>query len=137
MLAPYISMDDDFQLTFLPQCSERATSSPEMLSGTSRKRSLEDDEEDDIPVLAIRWETRQLSSSIEEDLLLSHNILKNYVSEEFELPPQKRTHLLTDRDPLLGEHQALCDTAALMRDNFITRPPDLMKPLADTLSSLT
>ncbi|XP_055052588.1 hypoxia inducible factor 1 subunit alpha, like isoform X2 [Misgurnus anguillicaudatus] len=137
MLAPYISMDDDFQLTFLPQCSETATSSPEMLSGTSRKRSLEDDEEDDIPVLAIRWETRQLSSSIEEDLLLSHNILKNYVSEEFELPPQKRTHLLTDRDPLLGEHQALCDTAALMRDNFITRPPDLMKPLADTLSSLT
>lgn len=36
MLAPYISMDDDFQLTFLPQ-SEMAASS-EMLTNTSRKR---------------------------------------------------------------------------------------------------
>lgn len=36
MLAPYISMDDDFQLTFLPQCPE--TASLEMQSNTSRKR---------------------------------------------------------------------------------------------------
>jgi len=36
MLAPYISMDDDFQLTFLPQ-SEMAASS-EKITNTSRKR---------------------------------------------------------------------------------------------------
>ncbi|KAA0702034.1 Hypoxia-inducible factor 1-alpha [Triplophysa tibetana] len=134
MLAPYISMDDDFQLTFLPQCPEMVTSSSEMQSKTSRKRGLEDD---DIPVLAAKWEERKIGRSIEDELLLSHSLLKNSVSEEFELPPQKRTHLLTDRDPLLGGTQSLCDTAALMRDSFLNRTPDLMKPTANMLLSLT
>ncbi|KAK9962200.1 hypothetical protein ABG768_007574 [Culter alburnus] len=138
MLAPYISMDDDFQLTFLPQ-SEMAASS-EMLTNSSRKRCLEDDEEDDIPVLAAKWERKQMSSSIEEQLLLSHTLLNGLsddASEEFEPPPQKRCQLLTDRDPLLGGAQALCDTAALMKDTFLSRPPDLMRPVAETMSSLT
>nr|AFU07575.1 hypoxia-inducible factor 3 alpha subunit [Hypophthalmichthys molitrix] len=138
MLAPYISMDDDFQLTFLPQ-SEMAASS-EMLTNSSRKRCLEDDEEDDIPVLAAKWERKQMSSSIEEQLLLSHTLLNGLsddASEEFEPPPQKRCQLLTDRDPLLGGAQALCDTAALMKDTFLSRPPDLMQPVAETMPSLT
>ncbi|XP_051717514.1 hypoxia inducible factor 1 subunit alpha, like isoform X2 [Ctenopharyngodon idella] len=138
MLAPYISMDDDFQLTFLPQ-SEMAASS-EMLTNTSRKRCLEDEEEDDIPVLAAKWEKKQMSSSIEEQLLLSHTLLNGLsddASEEFEPPPQKRCQLLTDRDPLLGGAQALCDTAALMKDTFLSRPPDLMRPVAETMPSLT
>nr|AFU07571.1 hypoxia-inducible factor 3 alpha subunit [Hypophthalmichthys nobilis] len=138
MLAPYISMDDDFQLTFLPQ-SEIAASS-EMLTNSSRKRCLEDDEEDDIPVLAAKWERKQMSSSIEEQLLLSHTLLNGLsddASEEFEPPPQKRCQLLTDRDPLLGGAQALCDTAALMKDTFLSRPPDLMQPVAETMPSLT
>uniref|UniRef100_A0A8C1SR66 Hypoxia inducible factor 1 subunit alpha, like n=1 Tax=Cyprinus carpio TaxID=7962 RepID=A0A8C1SR66_CYPCA len=127
MLAPYISMDDDFQLTFLPQ-SEMGVPS-DMLTNTSRKRCLEDEEEDDIPVLAAKWEKKTKSGSIEEELLLSHTLLNTLSedgSEEFEPPPQKRSQLLTDRDPLLGGAQALCDTAALMRDSFLSRPPDLM-----------
>ncbi|XP_051535908.1 hypoxia-inducible factor 1-alpha isoform X3 [Myxocyprinus asiaticus] len=141
MLAPYISMDDDFQLTFLPQCPETVTSSPEMLTNTSRKRCLEDEEDDDIPALAAKLEKREMSSSIEERLLLSHTLLNgladNDGTEEFEPPPQKRSQLLTDRDPLLGGVQALCDTAALMRDTFFSRPPDLLRPVAETTSTLT
>nr|UBK24442.1 hypoxia inducible factor-3 [Rhynchocypris lagowskii] len=135
MLAPYISMDDDFQLTFLPQ-SEMAASS-EMMINTSRKRCLEEEEEDDIPVLAAKWEK---SSSIEEQFLLSHTLLNGLsddASELFEPPPQKRSQLLTDRDPLLGGVQVLCDTAALMRGTFLSRPPDLMRPVAETMPSLT
>uniref|UniRef100_A0A8C1C2U9 Hypoxia inducible factor 1 subunit alpha, like n=2 Tax=Cyprinus carpio TaxID=7962 RepID=A0A8C1C2U9_CYPCA len=115
MLAPYISMDDDFQLTFLPQ-SEMAVPS-DMLTNTSRKRCLEDEEEDDIPVLAAKWEKKTKSGSIEEELLLSHTLLNTLSedgSEEFEPPPQKRSQLLTDRDPLLGGAQALCDTAGTL-----------------------
>uniref|UniRef100_A0A8C1SSM9 Hypoxia inducible factor 1 subunit alpha, like n=1 Tax=Cyprinus carpio TaxID=7962 RepID=A0A8C1SSM9_CYPCA len=131
MLAPYISMDDDFQLTFLPQ-SEMGVPS-DMLTNTSRKRCLEDEEEDDIPVLAAKWEKKTKSGSIEEELLLSHTLLNTLSedgSEEFEPPPQKRSQLLTDRDPLLGGAQALCDTAALMRDSFLSRPPDLMSRIS-------
>ncbi|XP_051522127.1 hypoxia-inducible factor 1-alpha-like isoform X2 [Myxocyprinus asiaticus] len=141
MLAPYISMDDDFQLTFLPQCPETVTSSLEIQTNTSRKRCLEDKEEDDIPALAAKWEKREMSSSIEKQLLLSHTLLNGLAdsdgSEEFESPSQKQSQLLTDRDPLLGAAQALCDTAALMRNTFFSRPPDLLRPVADTMSSLT
>ncbi|XP_052472748.1 hypoxia-inducible factor 1-alpha isoform X1 [Carassius gibelio] len=138
MLAPYISMDDDFQLTFLPSSDMAAPL--DMLTNTSRKRCLEDEEEDDIPILAAKWEKKPKSGSIEEQLLLSHTLLKTLSddgSEEFEAPPQKRSQLLTDRDPLLGGAQALCDTAALMRDSFLSRPPDLMRPVAAALPSLT
>ncbi|XP_051963047.1 hypoxia-inducible factor 1-alpha-like isoform X2 [Xyrauchen texanus] len=141
MLAPYISMDDDFQLTFLPQCPETITSSSEILTYTSRKRCLEDKEDDDIPVLAAKVEKREMSSSIEKQLLLSHTLLNGLSdsdgSEEFESPPQKRSQLLTDRDPLLGAAQALCDTAALMRNTCLSRPPDLLRPVAEIMSSLT
>uniref|UniRef100_A0A671NCA1 Hypoxia-inducible factor 1-alpha-like n=1 Tax=Sinocyclocheilus anshuiensis TaxID=1608454 RepID=A0A671NCA1_9TELE len=138
MLAPYISMDDDFQLTFLPQ-GEMAVPS-DMLTKTSRKRCLEDEEEEDIPVLAAKLEKKPMSGSIEEQLLLSHTLLNSLSDdglEEFESPPQKRSQLLTDRDPLLGGAQALCDTAALMRDTFLSRPPDLKRPIAETMASLT
>nr|AAQ94179.1 Hif3a [Danio rerio] len=137
MLAPYISMDDDFQLTFLPQ--SEITPPLEMLTSNSRKRCLEDDDDDDIPVLAARWDKKQMSGSIEDQLLLSHTLLDGLSdgSDEFEPPPQKRSQLLTDRDPLLGGVQALCDTAALMRDTFLSRPPDLRRPVAETLPSLT
>lgn len=37
MLAPYISMDDDFQLTFLSSMTEEAEK-PSETSATSRKR---------------------------------------------------------------------------------------------------
>uniref|UniRef100_A0A8C1TT52 Hypoxia inducible factor 1 subunit alpha, like n=1 Tax=Cyprinus carpio TaxID=7962 RepID=A0A8C1TT52_CYPCA len=139
MLAPYISMDDDFQLTFLPQ-GEMAVPSDMLTCNTSRKRCLEDEEEDDIPVLAAKREKKKMSSSIEERLLLSHTLLNSLPddgSEEFEQPLQKRCQLLTDRDPLLGGAQALCDTAALMKDTFLSCPPDLKRPIAETMPSLT
>ncbi|KTG46441.1 hypothetical protein cypCar_00001124 [Cyprinus carpio] len=82
-------------------------------------RCLEDEEEDDIPVLAAKWEKKTKSGSIEEELLLSHTLLNTLSedgSEEFEPPPQKRSQLLTDRDPLLGGAQALCDTAAVQSE---------------------
>ncbi|XP_058601165.1 hypoxia inducible factor 1 subunit alpha, like isoform X2 [Onychostoma macrolepis] len=138
MLAPYISMDDDFQLTFLPQGEMAAPS--DMLTKTSRKRCLEDEEDDDIPVLAAKWEKKPMSRSIEEQLLLSHTLLSSLSddgSEEFEPLPQKRSQLLTDRDPLLGGAQALSDTAALMRDTFLSRPPDLKRLVAETMPYLT
>lgn len=36
---------------------------------------MEDEEEDDIPVLAAKWEKKTKSGSIEEELLLSHTLL--------------------------------------------------------------
>lgn len=38
MLAPYISMDEDFQLTFLPQLPEADTRTPEAQITASKKR---------------------------------------------------------------------------------------------------
>lgn len=38
MLAPYISMDEDFQLTILPQLPETETQSVEVSSTCSKKR---------------------------------------------------------------------------------------------------
>lgn len=38
MLAPYISMDEDFQLTFLPQLPEAETQAAEAPSTASKKR---------------------------------------------------------------------------------------------------
>lgn len=36
---------------------------------------MEDEEEDDIPVLAAKWEKKPMSGSIEEQFLLSHTLL--------------------------------------------------------------
>lgn len=38
MLAPYISMDEDFQLTFLPQLPEAETQTAEASTTASKKR---------------------------------------------------------------------------------------------------
>uniref|UniRef100_A0A672GGJ6 Hypoxia-inducible factor 1-alpha-like n=1 Tax=Salarias fasciatus TaxID=181472 RepID=A0A672GGJ6_SALFA len=68
MLAPYISMDDDFQLTFL------AAEPPSPLSAApaaSRKRTLELDKE-----LQVQSKRRKAApTSMEEELLLSHRLL--------------------------------------------------------------
>ncbi|KAM3615488.1 uncharacterized protein V6R79_002919 [Siganus canaliculatus] len=139
MLAPYISMDDDFQLTFLsslpeedvkppPEASfEDAAVPPELTA--SRKRSRSPDED------VIQDKRRKLEApSMEEELLLCHRLLGSlHETDQSDLilepgPLEGRSHLLTDRDPLLGGVQGLCDTAALMRDLFMPRPPDLLLP---------
>ncbi|XP_061072710.1 hypoxia inducible factor 1 subunit alpha, like [Conger conger] len=112
MLAPYISMDDDFQLTFLNSLPEIQLSSPDQTTTTNRKRAINLDEE--------RHAKRKRDADEGERLLLSHALLASLVeADEEELEPLPRpSQLLTDRDPILG------DTAAIMR-TFLPLPSDL------------
>ncbi|KAM9853606.1 LOW QUALITY PROTEIN: hypoxia-inducible factor 3-alpha-like [Aulostomus maculatus] len=144
MLAPYISMDDDFQLTFLSSLSEEhekpppSSPRPSAVSpviSVSRKRTHNPDEEM-VSKLLIQDKRQRLSaSSIEDELLLSHRLLDCLEEMDpsdliLDPGPEGRSQLLTDRDPILGGMPGLCDTAALMRDIFIPRPPDLSPPLS-------
>ncbi|KAG7478517.1 hypoxia-inducible factor 1-alpha-like [Solea senegalensis] len=137
MLAPYISMDDDFQLTFLsslPEETNGPSSEPSVVSPAitlNRKRALVTDK--DLSFLEKR--PKQGSLSTAEEILLSHKMLGCLEDTDqsdliLDLAPRGRSKLLTDRDPVLGGMQGLCDTAALMRDVFIPRPPDLSAPLS-------
>ncbi|KAI4878552.1 hypothetical protein NFI96_016749, partial [Prochilodus magdalenae] len=138
MLAPYISMDDDFQLTFLPQFPEAEASSGEVLTTPSKKRTLEED--DDLPSLTTNWEKRQKNSTIEEELLLSHASLTGLLvteSEELDPPPWKRSQLLTDRDPVLGGTQALDNTAVMVWGGIsLEGCTDLYRLDNDTLTAI-
>lgn len=134
MLAPYISMDDDFQLTFLssfPEKADNPPSSPCEASVVTSSRKRTHDEE----TLTIQDKRpKQDMSSIEEELL-SHRLLgclDETDQSDLVLDPRQggRSRLLTDRDPLLGGAQRLCDTTALMRDMFTPHPPDLSPPLS-------
>uniref|UniRef100_A0A3Q2UTN7 Hypoxia inducible factor 1 subunit alpha, like n=1 Tax=Haplochromis burtoni TaxID=8153 RepID=A0A3Q2UTN7_HAPBU len=115
MLAPYISMDDDFQLTFLSSMTEEA----EKPSETSATKMLS-------PVM-LQDKRQKKDPSMEEELLLTHKLLVNLIMDP---GPESRSHLLTDRDPVLGGMQGLCDTAALMKDIFVSRPTLLSPPLS-------
>ncbi|XP_047450086.1 hypoxia inducible factor 1 subunit alpha, like isoform X1 [Mugil cephalus] len=144
MLAPYISMDDDFQLTFLSSLPEAADNPPACSSEpaavappatASRKRTHNPDEEMPSQLMIQDKRQKQDPSSIEEELLLTHRLsrcLEETDQSDLVLKPSSggRSQLLTDRDPVLGGIQGLCDTAALMRDIFMNRPPDLSPPLS-------
>uniref|UniRef100_A0A3Q3VUY3 Uncharacterized protein n=1 Tax=Mola mola TaxID=94237 RepID=A0A3Q3VUY3_MOLML len=133
MLAPYISMDDDFQLTFLSSLPEEGdnppSSSPELSATVSRKRY---DRPIHLNTLLMLWriEMKMYASSIEEELLSYRLLVSGGSDLVLEFEPGGRSQLLTDKDPLLGGIQGLCDTAAWMRDIFIARPPDLSPPLS-------
>ncbi|KAG7274621.1 hypothetical protein CRUP_009664, partial [Coryphaenoides rupestris] len=153
MLAPYISMDDDFQLTFhtgLPEGCDLAPSSSSPSPSFSPSSSLSPSSPPTAPSAAtglrkrIRGLDKTLSpvfevgdkrqrrdslSSIDQDLLFTHRLLDclddpDQSDLDLEPRPQRRSQLLTDRDPVLGGIQGLCDTAGLMRDIFSSRPPD-------------
>ncbi|XP_076590866.1 hypoxia inducible factor 1 subunit alpha, like isoform X3 [Chaetodon auriga] len=141
MLAPYISMDDDFQLTFLSSLpeeadkpsSERSAVTPAV--AVSRKRTHNPDEETSSQLMIQDKRQKQDASSVEEELLLSHRLLGCLDETDqsdlvLDLGAGGWSRLLTDRDPLFGGVQGLCDTAALMRDIFSPRPPDLSPPLS-------
>ncbi|TDH15399.1 hypothetical protein EPR50_G00030450 [Perca flavescens] len=138
MLAPYISMDDDFQLTVTSSLQEadRPSSLSEPSTVTvSRKRTRNPDEAVLSQLMIQDKRPKQDPCSIEEELLLSHRFLgcleETYQSDLFlESGPGRKNPLLTDRDPILGGMQGLCDTASLMRDLFTPRPPDLSPPLS-------
>ncbi|KAF7661367.1 hypothetical protein LDENG_00262900 [Lucifuga dentata] len=147
MFAPYISMDDDFQLTVLsslPEDDNRSSSSssssepssPSPAVTFSRKRTHNPDEADSSTLMIQDKRQRHDFSSIEEELLLSQRLLgcmEEADQLELDLKPQRRSQLLTDRDPVLGGIQGLCETAALMRDVYMSHPPNL----SHTLSLLT
>uniref|UniRef100_A0A8C2WVG4 Hypoxia inducible factor 1 subunit alpha, like n=1 Tax=Cyclopterus lumpus TaxID=8103 RepID=A0A8C2WVG4_CYCLU len=136
MLAPYISMDDDFQLTILnslPEEADRPLCSSSEPSAVSRKRAHNPDEETLSELLNQDKRQKQDPSSIEEELLLGHRLLSCLEETDqsdlfMDLGAAGRSQLLTDRDPVLGGTQGLCDTASLMRDIFTARPPDLSPP---------
>uniref|UniRef100_A0A3P9Q727 Hypoxia inducible factor 1 subunit alpha, like n=1 Tax=Poecilia reticulata TaxID=8081 RepID=A0A3P9Q727_POERE len=138
MYAPYISMDDDFQLTFLSNLPQEAGKPASLLLQgadgipavtVSRKRTHDLDKEPP-PLLLIQDKRHKPDpTSIEEELLLSHRLLGSLEDgDQSDLVLDSgRSQLLTDRDPVLSE---LCDTAALMRDIFVPRPADLSPPLS-------
>ncbi|XP_073318730.1 hypoxia inducible factor 1 subunit alpha, like [Pagrus major] len=140
MLAPYISMDDDFQLTFssLPEEAEKWSSEPSSVTPAvreRRKRTHNPDEELMSQLMVQDKRKKQEASSIEEEFLLSHRLLgclEETDQSDLYLGPglAGTSRLLTDKDPLLGGIQGLCETAALMRDIFTHRPPDLSPPLS-------
>uniref|UniRef100_A0A3P9L7H0 Hypoxia inducible factor 1 subunit alpha, like n=1 Tax=Oryzias latipes TaxID=8090 RepID=A0A3P9L7H0_ORYLA len=126
MLAPYISMDDDFQLTLLNTLPEESIQAAS--ESSTRKRTFESDDEM-LPQLLIQ-EKRQKQ---EEELLLTHRLLgcledKDQTELILESSPGKCSQLLTDKDPVLGGIQSLCDTAGLM---FVWRralaPPSFLR----------
>ncbi|KAM9318070.1 hypoxia inducible factor 1 subunit alpha, like isoform 2-T2 [Pholidichthys leucotaenia] len=126
MLAPYISMDDDFQLTFL-SLPEEASKPPSSEPSANRKRTHSPDD-DILPQLMIQDKRRK-----PDELLLSHKLLDSLEETgqpDLILDPGPGSKLLTDRDPVLGGLPGLCDTAALMREVFMPRPSELSPPLS-------
>ncbi|CAN9511121.1 unnamed protein product [Ophioblennius macclurei] len=150
-LAPYISMDDDFQLTSLSVLPEEATEPSSSLSepawtAVNRKRTLEVDKEVHPERQVQEKRQKQALTSMEEELLLSHRLLDSLQEAEqadllVDPKPRGRCQLLTDKDPVLGGIQGLCDTAskhhhsdtALMRDVFVACPSCLSSSLPDHL----
>ncbi|KAM9733930.1 LOW QUALITY PROTEIN: hypoxia inducible factor 1 subunit alpha, like [Menidia menidia] len=134
MFAPYISMDDDFQLTLLSPLPDEADKLSAMMPTAGRKRTH--DSEEILPRLLIQDKRpKQSPSSIEEELLLTHRLLGSLEEADqsdllLDPSPGVCSQMLTDRDPVLGGMQGLCDTTALMRDVFAPRPADLSPPLS-------
>ncbi|CAK6957819.1 hypoxia inducible factor 1 subunit alpha%2C like isoform X2 [Scomber scombrus] len=144
MLAPYISMDDDFQLTFLSNLPEETINPPSSSSEplvmtpavtASRKRTHNPDEEMPSQLMIQDKRPKQEPSSLEENLLLTHKLLGSLEETDqsdllLDPGPEGWSKLLTDRDPILGGGQGICETAALMREIFVAHPPDLSPPLS-------
>ncbi|KAM4742686.1 hypoxia inducible factor 1 subunit alpha, like isoform 2-T2 [Anableps anableps] len=140
MYAPYISMDDDFQLTFLSDLPQEADKPASLFKGSdvipavtvSRKRTLDSDTEMPPQLMIQDKRHKPDPSSIEEELLLTNRLLGSLEDTDQSdlIRDSRRSQLLTDRDPVLGGMSELCDTAALMRDIFVPRPADLSPPLS-------
>ncbi|XP_077397049.1 hypoxia inducible factor 1 subunit alpha, like [Festucalex cinctus] len=128
MLAPYISMDDDFQLSFVSAASD-------INADVNRKRAHNPDEDALSQLMAADDKRHKHDSdtpSLEDQLFLSHALLGCLEdSQSGEEPGTKgRSHLLTDRDPILGGMRGLCDTTSLMLDIFKSQPPPDLSPMS-------
>lgn len=115
MLAPYISMDDDFQLNFLSGLPEDVhtspSSAPELPPVTpevpgSRKRNQHPGAKLLSDLIAQDKRRRKDVLSLEEELLTYKflDCLDETNEPDLLLDPHpvKKSHLLTDKDPLLG-----------------------------------
>ncbi|TNN77801.1 hypothetical protein EYF80_012099 [Liparis tanakae] len=103
------------------------------IEGAVEGRARNPDEETLAELLIQDKRQKQDPSSIEEELLLDHGLLSCLEETDqsdlfMELGVAGRSQLLTDRDPVLGGTQGLCDTAFLMGDIFAPRPQDLSPP---------
>ncbi|XP_053278940.1 hypoxia inducible factor 1 subunit alpha, like isoform X2 [Pleuronectes platessa] len=129
MLAPYISMDDDFQLSVSSGLTEEVDEPSAVTPAASlRRKRTHNRGEELLSQLRIQDKRqKQTAPSTEEELFLSHRLLDCLDQSDLslDLGPGARSPLLTDRDPVLGGVQGLCETEALMRDIFEPRPPDL------------
>ncbi|XP_077421746.1 hypoxia inducible factor 1 subunit alpha, like [Vanacampus margaritifer] len=125
MLAPYISMDDDFQLSFFGAVPEAYT---DVNAAVNRKRAHNPDEDALSQLMAADDKRHKQDSdtpSLEDQLLLSHALLGCLEESQSGGEPgiKGRSHLLTGRDPILGGMRGLCDTTSLMLDIFKSHPP--------------
>ncbi|XP_075892664.1 hypoxia inducible factor 1 subunit alpha, like [Nelusetta ayraudi] len=115
MLAPYISMDDDFQLNFLSGLPEDVhtspSSAPELPPVTcevqrSRKRNQHPGEKLLSDLIVEDKRRRKDVLSLEEELFTYKFLDCLDETNEPDLlvdpDPVKKSHLLTDKDPLLG-----------------------------------
>ncbi|XP_060928726.1 hypoxia inducible factor 1 subunit alpha, like [Limanda limanda] len=130
MLAPYISMDDDFQLSVSGGLSEEVDEPSAVSPAVSLRRKRAHHRGAELPSQLRIQDKRQKQTapSTEEELFLSHGLLdclEEPDQSDLSSDPGGRSQLLTDRDPVLGGVQGLCEAAALMRDIFEPRPPDL------------
>ncbi|XP_019748264.1 hypoxia inducible factor 1 subunit alpha, like isoform X2 [Hippocampus comes] len=139
MLAPYISMDDDFQLSFFSAVPEANTDvnteAPPELTAINRKRTHNSDEDILSQLIAAddkRHKHDSDAASQENQLLLSHVLLGCLTESQSEEEPgtKGRSHLLTDRDPIFGGMRGLCDTTSLMMDIFKSEPPPDLSPMS-------
>ncbi|XP_055022539.1 hypoxia inducible factor 1 subunit alpha, like isoform X2 [Boleophthalmus pectinirostris] len=120
MLAPYISMDDDFQLCGLSVPEETEAPGPSALGSRSRKRVFSVDAEE------CPDKRHKGPLSMEEKQLQSHGLLG--CLEENNQSGRGWNQLLTDKDPVLGGVQS--EHTALMAELFLSSPPDLSPPLS-------
>lgn len=127
MLAPYISMDDDFQLSVLSVPEESESPGPSVLAPERRKRALSLEAEQ-LPDKRLKG-----PQTMEVQLLQSH-VLLGCLEEDNQtddvLPGHGWNQLLTDKDPVLGGIQCERNGTALMADLFLTANPDLSPPLS-------
>ncbi|XP_037124381.1 hypoxia inducible factor 1 subunit alpha, like isoform X3 [Syngnathus acus] len=135
MLAPYISMEDDFQLSFFNTVPEANTDInaelPPELAAINRKRghhvvvfrahNLDEDALSQLMAENVKRHKHNSNAASPEDRLLLNHALQGCLEEcqsEGKLGTKGQSHLLTDRDPILGSMRGLCDTTSLLLDIF-------------------
>ncbi|XP_028651759.1 hypoxia inducible factor 1 subunit alpha, like isoform X1 [Erpetoichthys calabaricus] len=122
MLAPYISMDDDFQLNFLSHLPEPLSPNAEshtVSRSNAKKRALE--EEGDLSSKKMAWEKPDLDSE-GEPVLLKDALLGYMVDDDDDqdsLLIVNQTKSILDAGDSLDGVRSLCHAAALMSD-FLT-----------------